>query len=265
MDDPLTIKDVESAKIKRKNDVVERWSGMASQGHGIKEFRGDSLCNQWLYRPYLLRSSRFKTAMQLRTNTIGIKTILSRAGGGPDVACRHCHAWPETLAHVLGQCTATKDARIHRHDEIVGIVAEALAHESRRVEKEPSITIGGVTWKPDIVLYDRVKRKVNVYDVTIRYERDDALLEAAREKISKYKDVAKFLADEAQYKRWQVFPIVLGSRGAIPLITRQVLQDVGFGKKDLLSMSLMALRSSIEISHAFLDYVQGRRGRRRGD
>ena len=30
LDDPLTIHDVESAKIKRKNDVVERWSGMAS-------------------------------------------------------------------------------------------------------------------------------------------------------------------------------------------------------------------------------------------
>lgn len=50
-------------------------------------------------------------------------------------------------------------------------------------------------------------------------------------------------------------PIVIGNRGAMPKGTIEALKTIGIeDTRTLTTLSMIALRSSIEIYHAFLDY-----------
>jgi hypothetical protein len=53
----------------------------------------------------------------------------------------------------------------------------------------------------------------------------------------------------------EVLPIVVGTRGALPKQTVEVLDKLRIkGKKDLLTISLMSFRRSIAIYTHFMDY-----------
>jgi hypothetical protein len=62
-------------KIRKSKD----WENLASQAHGVEDFRIDTLGNCWLYHPKVLPSSRFADALRLRTNTFGVNVALRRA------------------------------------------------------------------------------------------------------------------------------------------------------------------------------------------
>lgn len=53
----------------------------------------------------------------------------------------------------------------------------------------------------------------------------------------------------------EILPIVIGTRGALPKMTKVALSKVGIqSRRDLLTISLTALRASLEIYHNFMDY-----------
>lgn len=52
----------------------------------------------------------------------------------------------------------------------------------------------------------------------------------------------------------EVLQIVVGCRGAIPGNTKENLRKLGLKMHDLITISIIALRSSIEIANAFIDY-----------
>ena len=63
------------------------------------------------------------------------------------------------------------------------------------------------------------------------------------------------LREEYGVERAEVLPIVVGTRGAIPKETITALKKVGIrALRDVQTISLIALRSSIEIYHSFMDY-----------
>lgn len=92
-------------------------------------------------------------------------------------------------------------------------------------------------------------------DVTVRHEDGDSLARARREKEEKYEKLLPQLKKQFGANRGGVLGIVVGTRGAVPKDTSAALATIGIKKVgDLKTISIMALRSSIKIYHAFVDY-----------
>lgn len=248
---PESIKDVDKVKILLKNRETSNWEDLQLQGQGVKEYRGDKIGNRWLMEPTLLKGSRFIDAIRLRTNTFGTRIVLSKTKPNATTICRKCSLQAETLGHILGICTYTKPARIKRHNDIRDYLANKIS-KTKTVFTEPTVNDNGELKKPDIVVKN--KDEIQVIDVTIRYEDKDYLKVAAEEKVEKYKTTAELIRDKTKCKTSEVLPIVIGSRGTIPKNTKACLKKLGFNQKDMLTISLMTLRSSIEIANAFIDY-----------
>lgn len=247
---PATIEDIIKTKKRIKNDHLKQWLSLKSQGQGVNEFARDKIGNAWLKETHLLKASRYIDAIRLRTNTFGTRVVLARADKKINVSCRRCNAQPETLGHVLGLCQHTKGLRIKRHDEVKLLIAEKLQH-SNEVYIEPSIKVNGNLYKPDLIIKN--EERLHIVDVTIRYENRDYLQKAEAEKISKYKECLEFLLNKYKMKKGSILPIVIGSRGAIPLNTRSNLKKLGLNESNIKIISLKVLQSSIEIANIFLD------------
>jgi hypothetical protein len=110
-----------------------------------------------------------------------------------------------------------------------------------------------VTLKPDLVVKNR--EGVFVVDVTIRHEDGGNLQTGRRSKIEKYARLLPDLQRIHEVEKGEVLPIVIGTRGALPKQTVEVLDKLLIkGRKDLLTISLMAFRRSIQIYNNFMDY-----------
>jgi hypothetical protein len=125
-----------------------------------------------------------------------------------------------------------------------------------KVLEEPTITTSEGTLKPDPVVMNQ--GRVHVVDVTVRHEDVGYLQNGYNDKITKYAPLLQFLAEEHQMNIGMVLPIVVGTRGAIPNSTVSCLEDLGIKDSgSLTTIALLALRSSVEIYHTFLDCNRG--------
>lgn len=242
---------VSRAKTMLKEREITRWEELRSQGHGVQYYRGDRIGNRWLATPELLKGSRYIDAIRLRTNTFGTRVVLSRTRPNIDTSCRRCHQAAETLGHILGQCIHTKTARMKRHNDIRDFIANKIS-KTRTTFVEPTINEFGELKKPDIVIKN--DEKLQVIDITVRYEKGNYLKEAAREKVEKYKNTAELIKIKMDCVESEVLPIVVGSRGALPEDTKKMLKMLGFNQQDMMTISLIAFRSSIEMANVFIDY-----------
>lgn len=253
---PYTKADVGRFKDACRKTELKRWKDLVAQGQAVESLAGDKIGNSFLHDPALLKPCRFITALQLRTNTAGNRTSLNRAIPQGDLRCRKCKASKETLAHILGQCIHTKAARIRRHNEIRDFIENRTLEKdaSAIVSKEPLIPLAeGGNLKPDLIVKNQIG--VFVVDVTVRHEDGDSLHKAKLEKEEKYKKILPNLLRQFGMEKGEVLPIVVGTRGAMPKETNSALATLGLKQAgDLKTISLMALRSSIELYHAFLDY-----------
>jgi hypothetical protein len=205
-----------------------------------------------MYDPSLLKPGRYWSALKLRTNTAPTKIALQGEHPRVDVSCRMCKSLPETLGHV-GQCTATKEVRIRRHDEVVDIVVNRLSQDKEvTTVKEPKLHTEAVA-KPDIL----VKRndRVFVVDVTICHDYSDSMKNGRREKLEKYNKIVPLCCELLGASQGLVVPIAVGSRGAMNKQTQEDLHTNGIiDRRTLLTISLTSLRNTIEIFHQFMDY-----------
>ena len=177
-----------------------------------------------------------------------MRAALRRAKKDVDINCRRCGVQVETLGHILGLCTHIKNKRMKRHDE----VCELIANNEYVIFKEPEIEINGDRRKPDMVIKDH--EKVYVVDVTVKYENNDSLRKAYKEKCKKYEKTAETLKQKFKAKESCVIPVVIGCRGAVPRATVESLRILELQTKHALTVSLIPLRSSIEMANEFLDY-----------
>ncbi|KAJ8675898.1 hypothetical protein QAD02_011684 [Eretmocerus hayati] len=168
-------------------------------------------------------------------------------------SCRNCGREKETIGHIIRQCQFTKAKRIHRHNEIVEIIKCKNKEKNRTVLEEPVLKVQGQRLKPDLVMKMN-EGQAYIVDVTVRYENKNSLEEAAEEKRNKYSVLSNQIKKMLQVEKVDVLAVVVGSRGAMPGSTKQALKksDSG-GTGDLSTISLIALRSSIEIISAFMD------------
>lgn len=160
---------------------------------------------------------------------------------------------PETLGHILGICIHTKAQRIKRHDDIKNLIAEKLASKDRhQVLIEPQIQVGANLFKPDLVIKN--EEKVFVADITVRFENRDYLQLACDEKIHKYRECLRIIKQRYGSREGAILPVVVGSRGTIPASTKKNLKELKIKESEIKTIALIALRSSIEIANAFIDY-----------
>ncbi|CAD6208073.1 GSCOCG00012713001-RA-CDS, partial [Cotesia congregata] len=252
---PRSQEECEAMKRTVKNRYEREHADLVIQGEGAKDFAQDKIGNTWLRMPGLLKGARFIDAIRLRTNTMGTRVVLAQTRPTVDVRCRRCGMQPETLAHIIGACTHTKPARIRRHDEIKNLVAKKLA-ENGHVYQEMSVNEFGELKRPDIVY---VKNgKVYVLDITVRYEKGNSMEEARIEKEKKYKITAGLVAMITECESGGVLPIVVGSRGHLPRRTMEILKTLGFNRSHMLTIVMIAMRSSLEIANGFFDYNERR-------
>ncbi|KAH0945282.1 hypothetical protein HN011_010811 [Eciton burchellii] len=93
-----------------------------------------------------------------------------------------------------------------------------------------------------------------VVDVTVRYENRTSLADAHREKARKYKQTAEYIKQKLGCSKAEVLLIIVGCRDAMPRSTVENLSKLDIRGKDLITISMTVLRSSIEIANAFIDY-----------
>lgn len=248
---PATADEIDRRREDLNKGHVEKWRKLLFQGHGVHEFVNDKFGNAWLSRSTLLKPSRFLDALRLRTNTYGTRVALRRARKDINPQCRRCNMQAESLGHVLGNCTHTKPARIRGHDEIVSIVENKVSKKCA-VFGEATVTVLGEFKKPDLVIKDQ--ERLRVVDVTVRYEDKDNLKRVYMVKALNCKEAAEFIKFKFNCLIAEMVPIVVGCRGAIPLATRKNLQILGFSKSEIMTIALVALRSSIEMANAFMRF-----------
>ena len=106
--------------------------------------------------------------------------------------------------------------------------------------------------KPDLVVISQ--GRVHVVDVTVRHKDTGYLDEGHRSKVEKYTPLLGMLA-KLEVERGQVLSIVVGTRGSMPKATLESLREMKIDDRgSYVTISLLALRHSIEIYHTFLDY-----------
>lgn len=252
---PLTLRELDKIKADTKNGYIEEWASKGTQGKGVRDF-SEPVSNMWISQKGMLQHSRIADAIKMRTNTyptrVTLKNSMFRNVPTYDISCRKCKEKPETLGHILGECIHTKPKRISRHDEIKDLLCDRLSKDNC-VLREQSFWTGEETLRPDLVVKLN-DGKARVIDVTVRFESGDSLKEAAQEKIDKYKRLEQVIKEELQVTKVEVIPIVVGVRGAIPKSTHTELKKLRISKGDCVTISMIALRSSLEMANAFMDY-----------
>ena len=183
---PITnTKCIDAHKRRQKAAELWEWSQLPSKGKGVPQFTDDRNGNCCLYDPTLLKPSRYLTALRMRSGTTGDRITLNKAIPQATLKCRKCKSSLETMAHILGQCTYSKSERIRRHDEIRNYLAERLASNPEfQIVEEASIVTPSGTLKPDLVVIHQ--GRVQIVDVTVRYEDTGYLEEGHNSKITKY-------------------------------------------------------------------------------
>jgi hypothetical protein len=242
-------------KSREKKNELKKWASLRSQGKAVKAFQDDRISNAWLIIPKVFGPSRYTTALKMRAN-VADKVSLSRAKLRDEVNCRKCRVLKETLGHIIGQCAATKKERIARHDEIKDFVLKRIVENDKEavVTREPTLlSPEGGALKPDLVVKNQ--GGVFVVDITVRHEDGGNLQMGRRSKIEKYAPLLPNLLERYEVTTGEVLPIVVGTRGALPKQTVEVLDKLQIkGRKDLLAISLMSFRRSIAIYTNFMDY-----------
>jgi hypothetical protein len=218
----------------------------------VGEFRGDKIGNAWLRNPKLLKPSHHIDALKLRTYTYGTRVVLDRISP-INTMCRGCGMQRETLGHISGKYNHTKNKRIRRHDEIKHFIAERLPQRFSTFI-ETAVKVDGDLRKPDLVIKDQ--DRLMVVDVTVRYENSTSQAHAHTEKARKYMQTAENIKQKLACSKAEFLSIDVGCRGVKPRSTVEHLSKHDIRGKDLITISMSALRFSIEMANAFIDYVR---------
>jgi hypothetical protein len=145
--------------------------------------------------------------------------------------------------------------RIRRHDEIRDFITNKLAKmkDGIKIIEEALILTSMGNLKPDLVVVNQ--GRVHVVDITVRHEDTGYLDEGYRRKVEKYTPLLEILTEQLHVERGRVLPLVVGTRGSLPKTTIDSLQEINIDDRgSYITISLLALRNSVEMYHTFMDY-----------
>lgn len=167
----------------------------------------------------------------------------------PTDKCRVCHKISESIQHISSGCESL--ASVHyteRHDNIAKIIhlemlkylkiknPEKKYYEYRLQELEEN-EHHKVYWntqiqtdrsvvhnKPDIVWIDKNEKKAYLIDVAVPL--DHNVVKTAKEKISKYQDLAFDMRQTYHLKATRVIPLVISSNGLVHIDFEKNLKEL---------------------------------------
>lgn len=91
-------------------------------------------------------------------------------------------------------------------------------------------------------------------DVTVRFEQENSLSEAAEEKTTKYRAILDSVKRDMDVEEAEIMPIVFGSRGGFPNATQRCLSKLGITSKyDLRQIMKGVLESTVSIARSHVD------------
>jgi hypothetical protein len=140
----------------------------------------------------------------------------------------------------------------------LGVRGEKVEYHCSR---EPLIQVSdGRRLKPDLVA--KIRERVLVFDVRVRHEDGDMLDQAREEKLYKYGQILQLFEIRMDAEEGEILPTVIGTRGAMPSKIIDALKKLNItAKQVLISLSLTALRNTIDIYNNFIDYdIRSQRG-----
>jgi hypothetical protein len=214
---PPSQQDLIRAKIHYKDAEFRRWSEQLFHGQEVQWFRNNPIGNHWLLNQQLLRLGQFIDGVKLCTNTFGTRAAIHSANRQLETICRLCRLKPETLGHVIGECSAGQRAQIERHNWIVGKIEEDCRRRGAIVAREQTFELGVERLRPDLVVVSR--DRAMIVDVTVPYENGDCLSIAALRKKETCQPLLPSVQRQFNTTKGEVIPVVVGARGAIPQAT----------------------------------------------
>ncbi|XP_044751668.1 uncharacterized protein LOC123311664 [Coccinella septempunctata] len=152
--------------------------------------------------------------------------------------CRKCCQALETIQHITSSCSilAPKEYT-NRHNAMAKVYHQAIAiktgliNSTKKIhEYVPATVLDNQGFKlywdnsvetdrmithnrPDIILFDKEKRKVTIIDVTV--PADDNISRAYSEKLNKYHDLAFEMKEMYQLKTISILPLIITTNGLV--------------------------------------------------
>ena len=244
---PLNLKTSEietPPNVLTREERIDVWKSKSL--HGIHPFQLSQdfidipSSNLWLQRGSLFAETEgFIIAIQDKViATKNYRKFILRENLQND-SCRRCQNNAETIDHIIGGCTslASHDYTA-RHNQVAKIIHQNLAVQYNLAKEklpyykyEPPPVLENsrskLYWdrsmitdrtiranKPDIVLFDKVGKKIILFDVAVPLNHN--LQSTYNTKIEKYTDLANELKTMYHMERVDISPIIISATGLIP-------------------------------------------------
>lgn len=189
--------------------------------------------------------------------------------------CRMCHHPHETIDHIMAGCEVLANAAYtQRHNEVAKILHQQLALQCGLLEEIvpnyrylPAPVLENDRFKlywdrtvltdrfihhnrPDIMVYDKGRRKVTIIDVAVPLDRN---LESTRgAKIARYRPLAVELREQWRLNEVpRIVPAIISTTGVVPKSLLQSLKELQL-EKELAAIQKSVILSTCAIVREFL-------------
>lgn len=163
--------------------------------------------------------------------------------------CRKCEKSSETIEHVIGSCTSLANTQyLRRHDNVAKLVYQQIAINKLLITKytpyykyDPPEVIENEQYKiywdreirtdikiaanrPDIVLYDKKEKVVELIDISIPLSHN--IVSSYGQKVNKYTELAIELKQMWTLKKVNIRPLIISATGIVPHNLKKQLKDL---------------------------------------
>lgn len=252
---PLNLRDQDQqTEVQNIQDKIDQWKAKALHGthpHELEQTHVDKITsNLWLKRGTLhAETTGYMMAIQDRViATRNYKKHIIKEPNTNDT-CRRCNKNGETIEHIIGACTTLAPIEYtKRHNNVAKIIFLELANKTQlENQKQPyykyepppvlenqefriywdkniltDITIASN--KPDIVLYNKATRTVELIEIAVPLNRN--MQETFSRKISKYIELSIELKQLWNLAEVKIKPIIISNTGIVMNATIQQLKEL---------------------------------------
>lgn len=223
---------------------------------------------RWITDGHLKKhtESLLMAAQEQSLRTRYIKWAVDKSTDDPK--CRWCGKANESVQHLVAGCEILANSEYkERHNNAAAVVHWRMCqkfgidvHKQHYrhvplsvVENEKVKLLWDVNIytdkliharRPDIVVVDKVAKKVTLIDMAIPADKN--VLKKEKEKVTKYQDLKTELQRIWKMKV-KVVPVVIGALGSVPKDQRQWLKELDLEEADLVAMQKAALLGTAKI------------------
>ena len=180
--------------------------------------------------------------------------------------CRFCKVMDESIFHILNSCSHLSISMYLpvRHNEVAKVLYFELLKEFGEVhedKKSPESTFKTdnveIWWdkkisvqppvehnRPDIVLWDLVKKRCCIIDICVPM--DVNVSREEKEKRDRYFILASRLQRLYPQYKYEIIPIVVGSTGYVPKTLQQHLENCGIDKEKCIPITRRLQRKALQ-------------------